>query len=751
MSTTEVGVAYVRLLPSMEGFAAAARRELGSALAGPARDAGEQAGKEMGKGLADGVDGAKGDMEKSATKLGGVLKAGLAAAGVAAGALMVAGINGALEQEVATDKLAAQLGGGEFGREMGQIAGNLYADAFGQSVADTADAVRKVWQNGLLPEDATNAQIEALTAKVMTFADVLEQDMDMTTQAVKSMLRSGIADSADEALDIMTRGVQEGADKAGDLAETFQEYSTNFREAGLTAAEATGLLVQGLNAGARDADKVADAIKEFGVRAKDGSESTAYGFELLGMNAQVMGDRVAQGGGMARSALDDVLVSLNHMEDPVKRNEAAVALFGEQANDLGDALFALDLEKAGQRLGDVAGSTDELGAAYDNAATKVTAFKRQAMQELVEFVGGKVIPGMEQLATAIGPTLSAGLEIGRGALDEIAGGLRAFRAAWQDNNGDVTSDGFAGVMERLANAARDVQPALEEMWAKVQDILPQIQELFDTTMTYIRVVIDTWVAVISRVWNMWGDEFLLVVRTAFNLVVSIISGAISIISGILKVLTAILTGDWSLAWEGIKQITSGAWTIIKGLFVAAFNVIKAIVSGAWSFIKYLFGGAMSAVIDTVSDGINDVVSFFRNLPGRIRSAFSSLASTITSPFSSAFSSLKKLWNDTLGGFSISIPSWVPKIGGNKFSIPKMHTGGIFQAAGGGREGLALLQSGEGVFTRDQMAALGGAAMRPTPAGGGVVISADGDQQFLAWLRHSVRVHGGGNVQVALGA
>jgi tape measure domain-containing protein len=40
---------------------------------------------------------------------------------------------------------------------------------------------------------------------------------------------------------------------------------------------------------------------------------------------------------------------------------------------------------------------------------------------------------------------------------EMVGGIRAFGAAWEANNGDVTSDGFPGFMERVANALRSVQ------------------------------------------------------------------------------------------------------------------------------------------------------------------------------------------------------------------------------------------------------------------------------------------------------
>jgi hypothetical protein len=249
------------------------------------------------------------------------------------------------------------------------------------------------------------------------------------------------------------------------------------------------------------------------------------------------------------------------------------------------------------------------------------------------------------------------------------------------------------------------------------------------------------------VWRMWGDEILLVVRTAFSLVAAVVSGALDIVTGLFKVFTAVLQGDWSLAWEGIKQIVSGAWTIIRGLFAAAFNLIRAVVSAAWSAIVYLFGSSFATVTNTVKSGIDTIIAFFRGMPGRMRSAVSSLAGAITSPFSSAFGAIKKLWNDTLGNFEFSIPKWVPKVGGNSFRMPVMHTGGIVPGRG---DVPILAEGGEGVFTREQMRALGSTASVAPAAANTVTIAADGDKAFLAWLRQTVRVNGGGNVQVALG-
>src|SRR5690606_26104031 len=107
-------------------------------------------------------------------------------------------------------------------------------------------------------------------------------DVGQVTRAVAKILRTELVSSADEAFDVIVRGAQLGGDEAGDLLDTFSEYSTIFRSMGLSGEQAMGLIVQGLRAGARDADVVADAIKEFTIEAVAGGDRVKQGFESLG-------------------------------------------------------------------------------------------------------------------------------------------------------------------------------------------------------------------------------------------------------------------------------------------------------------------------------------------------------------------------------------------------------------------------------------------------------------------------------------
>lgn len=638
-----------------------------SGLKSDARQAGEEGGDALADGFESSADaGMSGAAGGIVENIGGLLKAGLASVGLAAGAAVMKGVTDAMGQDAVVDRLGAQLGNAEFGKDMGKIAGNLYVGGFGESLGDSADLVRKVWQNGLIPEDAADADIERVAGKIGTFTDVMGQDIDMTTQAIQSMIKSGIADSADEALDVMTRGIQQGADKAGDLAETFQEYGTSFRESGLTAADAAGLMSQGLRAGARDADKVADAFKEFGIRAQDGSKLSAEGFKAIGMNAEEMTQIFAEGGPRAREALGDVLDGLREIEDPAARNAAAVALFGTQAEDLGDALFALDLDTAAQGLGDLEGATEDLNSAYDNATSKIESFKRKGLMALTEFIGGPVLTGLENLwsflSTKLGPVFS---DVAN-AISDFVGGLdwswvsdaaAKVEEFWNALRTGLTADEGTGV-ERVALAFRDfltflrdeVLPAVQaiaqafidywsELAPKLLPIIQQIASIFVDLVELVASIIERLAPIIGAilvaiawVWTNWGDEIMAIVQRVWDAVIGIIQGALDIIQGIIRLVTALIQGDWSEAWDAFKQIVDGAWQIITSIISLAWDGIMALLqlgldglqalwenkwtilgelaNLGWELIKQIFQAAWDAIKLLVELGWETIKQLF---------------------------------------------------------------------------------------------------------------------------------------------
>ncbi|MFK0069759.1 phage tail tape measure protein [Streptomyces sp. NPDC091046] len=363
------------------------------------------AGQDAGEGLADtvadaGGEGADAAGDSIASRLGDSLKAGLAGAGLAAGALLAAGMSQALEQGQITGRLGAQLGATPAEAEKyGHLAGELYADAVTEDFQGAADAISATMRAGIAPPDATEAQLKTLATGVSDLASTFELDLGQTANAVGQILKNGLAKNGTEALDTLTAGLQKMGPRADDIADTFNEYSTIFRQMGISATDATGLLSQGLQAGARDTDVVADALKEFVLITQGGGKEVDAAFAKIGLSGKEMQQAFTKGGPEAKAALDKVFDGLRSVGSESERQAIAVALFGTKAEDTQKALYSLDPSSATEALGQVGGKAKEMGDSLrDNAGAQVEAFKRQAMQGLVDFLGTSVIPKLQEFA-----------------------------------------------------------------------------------------------------------------------------------------------------------------------------------------------------------------------------------------------------------------------------------------------------------------------------------------------------------------
>ena len=323
------------------------------------------------------------------------VKAGAMAAGAAAGAVLMAGIATAIEKSKIDAKIASQLGATPAqAKELGKLSGKVYAAGFGEDLAGVGAAIKAGAQNGLIDMDNMSKEAaQKTTQNLLTVGSVLEEDSERVSSAVSQMLRTGLAGSAEEAMDLLVTATQKGVNKSQDLLDTVNEYGTQFRKLGMDGPTSLGLLSQAIKAGARDSDTAADAIKEFSIRSMDGSKTSAAAFKTLGMNAKDMTATFAAGGPKAAAAFDQVITKLKGIEDPVKRNQAAVQLFGTKAEDLGDALFAMNMGTAAKEMGDMEGATGKAAATAASGAAGWSTLGRQFQMALVDTLN-KALPAV---------------------------------------------------------------------------------------------------------------------------------------------------------------------------------------------------------------------------------------------------------------------------------------------------------------------------------------------------------------------
>jgi phage-related minor tail protein len=268
-----------------------------------------------------GLDSASGKVEGAAGKWKGAMVAASTAIAAAWGALNLADVVAeSMDLNSSDTMIAAQLGAvGADAEMLGRVAGQVWSTGFTGGLDEVRDGVAAVRRD---LGDLNEVDLGNATTQVMALAQMSDESANKIAAAAGKMVKTGIAKDWQEALDIITRGLQSNANEAGDLLDTFQEYSTEFRQLGLSGAEALGLMNQALAAGARNGDVVADALKEFAIRGQGAVTKSA--------------DQIAAAHDKARSAAQ----ALARAEDSVRTSAASIVSAQRNEKDAQDALTA---------------------------------------------------------------------------------------------------------------------------------------------------------------------------------------------------------------------------------------------------------------------------------------------------------------------------------------------------------------------------------------------------------------------------
>jgi phage-related protein len=77
------------------------------------------------------------------------------------------------------------------------------------------------------------------------------------------------------------------------------------------------------------------------------------------------------------------------------------------------------------------------------------------------------------------------------------------------------------------------------------------------------------------------------ISAAVNNIAAIISGLMTVLDGITTFISGVFTGNWSKAWEGVKTIFKGVFESLAALCKAPINAVIGIINGAIAGINKL--------------------------------------------------------------------------------------------------------------------------------------------------------------------
>ena len=506
-----------------------------------------------------------------------------------------------------------------------------------------------------------------------------------------------------------------------------------------------------------------DAANQMGIRLRQiGGMTEESANQTSQALVQFAGDLASAFGGPVEDAAAALQSALTGEYEPLKRygiviNDAALqseyfALTGQKvkgaltAQQKQQATLSLIMKNGALITGDYARNADgatnaqkTLTAKLKDAATTIGTILLPYATKLVQWGSDllerfkKLSPGVQKLivvvgllAAALGPllvilgsiaTAVAAISWPVVLVVAVIGALvAAFVIAYKK------SEQFRDVINGLGRAIR-AGFAVVVQWV-TQTVIPQMRVAIENLRPVLEAAGQFFQALFARIvqgvqfmlpiWQGVFRAFAAVIQFVWPLIQNQVAAALRMIQGIIQVVTAAISGNWSGAWNGIRNVFGGIWDGIKGI---------------------------------VSFGVNAIRSALSGLLGWIGSAFSGIGNAILSPFRAALSGFKSLWNSTIGGKGFSTPSWIPGIGGKEFRIPTLHSGGIVPGPVG-MEVPTILQAGEAVLPIQAVRNLaaerqGGGTTYNITVNAGISSPAEVGRQVVDTIKSYERLNGAG--------
>ena len=275
-----------------------------------------------------------------------------------------------------------------------------------------------------------------------------------------------------------------------------------------------------------------------------------------------------------------------------------------------------------------------LGTAFKNLSLIVGSF----VQELAVIIGYVQKP-LEDLMNALGPSMKANLDAIRPAIDGIGQAFATVLGALKpvaDSLGSLKQV-LAPFSEIIGNVAKTVANFLKPIFEQWAAMMPELALSLGTLMEKFKFLSQFLPAigtVFGTVFALIANVVLSTIQNLINGINNVIEGVVNIFSGLIKFVTGVFTGNWSQAWEGIKQVFLGIWQTLLG----AFQI--------WTSVTMLgiLRGGLAKITTLWKSGWEAVKNFGKTVWTAIVNVAKNGGTMLTNGVKTAIEVVKKVWN-----------------------------------------------------------------------------------------------------------
>ncbi len=567
---------------------------------------------------------------------------------------------------------------------------SVYNSGVGESLAEVSEAMAIMRQvSGL-----TGQSLNQATKDAIVLSKTFNMDVSESARAASALMKNfGI--SSKEAYDLIAYAAQNGANKNGDLLDTLNEYSVQYKAMGFSAEEFTAHLIKGAQDGAFSIDKLGDAIKEFNIRAKDGSKSSMEAFAMLGLSGQTATQMFAAGGKDAQMAFTQVVERLKAMDDPVKQNAIAVALFGTQFEDLQG--------KALDGFASIQGASINAKGAMENVTKLSTKDLSSQLSILSRQITDALIPSASEASDSIVKSMPT-------VQNALASILPVIHKVSEALTSKITlfADRAASAIERLGKVASYVF----DHWDTISSIVSAVVK----ALTYLKIAQIAALGLLQL--YKWG----LMVHKAFTVLrgsAALATIATKAVSTAAFVGSSIMKG-FSIAVRGVglalKFLAANPMVLVLGA-LAALAIAGNYIIKNWDSVKAkaveLYQGFKTNLVDAMMPLVEQFQGIWTSIQAVFTNVVELVKNVFTGEWAAAWENVKNIFanvfNSLAGLVKAPFNAIIGLVNSVIKSINKIGSVQLPELLGGGQIGLALPEipflANGGIATKPVLAAI----------------------------------------------
>lgn len=145
----------------------------------------------------------------------------------------------------------------------------------------------------------------------------------------------------------------------------------------------------------------------------------------------------------------------------------------------------------------------------------------------------------------------------------------------------------------LLNAFNAIAPQIGPLVTNIGTAVMNVAMLIGNAIQTILPVIENIVMVLVNVVATVAPPIIAAVSQIFANISNVVTSLQGVFDGLIQFITGVFTGNWTQAWEGVKQIFGNAFDALVELCKIPINAVIGVINGAIRGINSIVGGGVT--------------------------------------------------------------------------------------------------------------------------------------------------------------